>query len=163
MSSSATAPDIPAQAAEESATFSFSKKKPRTRPSALRKRPLSPEIEDAATASTSAVISAPKKTSINHLIQGTNPSKRRNTASTSATAELSDSDEEVNNASTFGVNHSATTLRMRRRSSSPPPEMSMASIKAGQMAKLVDGKGGEKKVILEDGLYHGKEGMDVDD
>lgn len=132
--------------AEPTATFLFSKKS-RSRPSALRKRPLSPDPSTVSEPSTSEVIIVPRKQALNHLIQGTSNAKRRR-ADADALALVSSDEEE----SSFKVQHSAKTVRPRRRSSSPPAEMSAESIQAALRPK------GEVDEVKDDGMYHGSKG-----
>lgn len=124
-------------------------KKPRSRPGALRKRAVSDD--DGSAASTSEVVVAVKKAAMNHLVQGTGSTHKRRKAEAEATAAalLSDSDEDEGQAG-FGVRHSAATSRPRRRSSSPPAEVSAAAIKAN----AAFGKP-PAEAVPDDGLYHG--------
>lgn len=122
--------------------------KSRSRPGALRKR----AAEEPPTASSSAlpdeqseVIIAPRRTAINHLVQGTGASlAKRRRAEEEADALLEE------DSTSFEVRHSASTVRERRRSSSPPAEISSESIKAAAILKF-----GEAEKAKEDGLYHG--------
>lgn len=131
---------------EPTATFLFPKKN-RSRPSALRKRPLSPDASSAPEPSTSEVVIATRKQPLNHLIQGTSNAKRRR-ADAEVDALVSSDEEE----SSFKVQHSAKTVRPRRRSSSPPAETSAESIAAGLRPK------GEVDEVKDDGMYHGSKG-----
>jgi RING finger protein 113A len=131
------------------ATFSFIKKG-KSRPNALRKRPVS---DDESTATTSEVIIAAKKTSLNHLVQGTGFTQKRRKAEAELSAAIeSDSDE----GESFEVRHSATTERPRRRSSSPPPEVSGEAIKFNKTSAAA--KEGRPEAVVDDGMYHGKAG-----
>lgn len=138
-------------------------KKRKGAPSGLRKRP----AEEAPAASTSAAVDAPpaseviittKRAANNHLIQGTGSSLKRRKAE-DADLGLSDSDDDTltnnnNKQESFGVRHSSTMQRPRRRSSSPPAEMSAESIKEGQRDKLAP-----KEEAIDDGLYRGSAGQ----
>ena len=137
-------------------TVTFIKKR-KGAPSGLRKRPAAEEQPtELAEPSTSEVIIATKRSAANHLIQGTG-NKRRKAGDDPALA-LSDSEDEAETTKreSYGVRHSASTQRERRRSSSPPAEMSAESIKAGQKAKLGDRKEDE---VVADGLYRGAAGQ----
>jgi len=142
-------------------TVTFIKKR-KGAPSGLRKRAAEESTTDAATRaasaepSTSEVIIATKRSAANHLIQGTGNKRRK--AAEEAGLALSDSEDEAEEAKreSYGVRHLATTQRERRRSSSPPAEMSAESIKAGQRSKLGDGA---KEEIIDDGLYRGAAGQ----
>lgn len=109
--------------------------------------PITAELE-----STSEVIIASKKPAMNHLIQGSGLSSAKRKRQ--AEEELPISDDEFE--STFQVRHSAATRRERRRSSSPPAEISAESIKANAEFKL---NGGVVEEAKDDGLYHGKAGL----
>lgn len=144
-------------------TVTFIKKR-KGAPSGLRKRTAAEEsTTDATTAastssepSTSEVVIAIKRSAANHLIQGTGNKRRK--AAEEAGLALSDSEDEAETAKreSYGVRHSAATQRERRRSSSPPAEMSAESIKAAQRNKL--GEQG-KEEIIDDGLYRGAAGQ----
>ncbi|KAL8286649.1 hypothetical protein RQP46_004177 [Phenoliferia psychrophenolica] len=130
-------------------TAVFIKRKGKGRPGGIRSRPAEDDPSTSAESSTpSEVIIAPKKITANHLIQGTNPLKRRrNDPSFDPSLALSDSDDEVDNG--VGVRHSATTSRPRRRSSSPPAEMSAPFVKQPEKAEEVK----------DDGIYRGAAGQ----
>ncbi|KAI5479563.1 cell cycle control protein, Cwf22 [Pseudohyphozyma bogoriensis] len=133
---------------------SFMKKKGK-RPGGLRKRPLEDEASTSAAAdnepSTSEVVIATRKQAVNHLIQGTGP-KRRKQGDVDADAMLSDSDDEEKDKGL--VRHSASVVRPRRRSSSPPAEMSAESIKESQKNKFE-----KEEEAKDDGMYHGVKGQ----
>lgn len=120
----------------------------RSRPTTLKKRQLSQDPDDA-TAPSEVIISTKKATS-SYLVQTTGLSLKRRKAEAEANERpLTDSEDEA--APAFEVRHSATTSRPRRRSSSPPAEVSAAEIKANKKGEKVD-------VVLDDGMYHGKAG-----
>lgn len=127
-------------------------KKGKGRPGGIRKRPLddAPAGGAADEPSTSAVVTAPKKIVANHLVQGTNPLKRRRQEDPALAALLSDSDsDDGKDAGSFNVRYSAATQRPRRRSSSPPAEMS-----APFAAKKE-----EEEPVRDDGIYRGAAGQ----
>ena len=138
-----------------SVPFLFSKR-PRSRPSALRKRPLesesalAPETNDEP--STSEVVSTSKKAVMNHLVQGTGASLAKRRRAEQELSEVLSEEEEV--LPSFEVRH-GNTKRERRRSSSPPAEISAESIKAAAQAKLVNTPLDPAK---DDGLYRGSAG-----
>lgn len=135
--------------------FIFSKR-PRSRPSALRKRPLESETpltnESHDEPSTSEVVSTSKKAVMNHLVQGTGASLAKRRKAEQEMSEVLSEEEDV--LPSFEVRH-GNTQRERRRSSSPPAEISAESIKAAAQAKLVANPFDPAK---DDGLYRGSAG-----
>lgn len=128
---------------EPEAVFSFKKKKAgRGRPAGVRKRSLSPSTQPAQAddPEPSAVVQATRKQAANHLIQGTGGFKRRKQDQDDTALASSDEDAPKD---AFGVNHSSKTVRLRRRSSSPPAEVS-GTVPVGRV------EAGE-----DDGLYRG--------
>jgi len=131
---------------EPEVNVSFKKGKGRGRPGGLRKRSLSPSASASTSASQaadpepSAVVQSTRKQAANHLIQGTGGFKRRKQEADDA-ALLTD-EEEGEGKDGFGVKYSSKTVRERRRSSSPPAEVSMNAPAA-------------KVEVADDGLYRG--------
>lgn len=123
----------------EPARISF-KKKGKGRPAALRKRSLSPSA--TAEPEQSAVIQSTRKAAANHLIQGTGSSKRRKQEDELDGVSSDEDEAKLKEANSFIVNHSAGTVRPRRRSSSPPAEVMIQSLE-----KVEAGE--------DDGLYRG--------
>ena len=127
-------------------TAVFIKKKGKGRPGGIRQRPADDAGAAASDApSTSEVVIAPKKMVANHLVQGTNPLKRRRAEDPNLA--LSDSDDDGKDA--VGVRHSAGTSRPRRRSSSPPAEMSAPFVKPPAV----------EEEVKDDGIYRGAAGQ----
>ncbi|SGY13511.1 BQ5605_C010g05880 [Microbotryum silenes-dioicae] len=144
-------------------------KKRKGAPTGLRQKEAVASTSTAAAPSTSTangegeapveseVIHATKRHLTSHLVQGTAGAIRKRKEK-DAFADLSDEDEEAAEAErtrqTVGVRYSATTKRERRRSSSPPAEVSAELIKLQQQSK---GKDGDRSArdVPDDGLYRG--------
>ncbi|GAA5821378.1 hypothetical protein JCM10212_003802 [Sporobolomyces blumeae] len=135
-------------------------KKRKGAPSGLRKKEVdsttapSGGASDSPAPTASEVVYAPKRQTASHLIQGTG-NKRRKTDE-QANLDLSDSDDDKADAgrSSYAVRHSASTVRARRRSSSPPAWVS--SEQAKTLAKDRDEAPPED--VPDDGLYRGVKG-----
>lgn len=127
----------------------FKKKKSKGRPAALRKRSPSPSASTSTSSAPtadpepSAVVQSTRKHTANHLIQGTGGFKRRRQEADDVALASSDEDEVGKGQDGFGVKYSSKTVRERRRSSSPPAEVSMNV----PVARAEPGE--------DDGLYRG--------
>lgn len=157
-------------------------KKRKGAPSGLRKKPEAASPVSGSTSghaggdaspTESEVVMATKRVTTSHLIQGTG-NKKSNTVNNTQGLELSDDegDDQGGDHGTgtgsgrskrqsYAVRHSATTQRPRRRSSSPPAEISSESIKAA--AAAANGNkaagAGAGAVKDDDGLYRGQAGQ----
>ena len=130
-------------------TAVFIKKKGKGRPGGIRERAVEETGPTASeTESTSSVVHAAKKAVANHLVQGTNPLKRRRAEDPNLALALSDSDDDKDQDK-VGVRHSAGTSRPRRRSSSPPAEMSAPFVKPKE----------DQDQVKDDGIYRGAAGQ----
>lgn len=142
-------------------TATFIKKKGKSRPGGLRQKPAELEEFTTSTPSTSLmseVITASRKQTANHLIQGTGLSRKRKAEEA---ALMIDSDPESDTGKdTILIRHSASVQRPRRRSSSPPAEMSAQDIKTNAKVKVLDPTTGREaaEVIVDDGIYRGAAG-----
>ncbi|KAM0755543.1 hypothetical protein T439DRAFT_330695 [Meredithblackwellia eburnea MCA 4105] len=127
-------------------------KKGKGRPGGIRKREA--QDDDNSQPEPSQVVIAQKKQINSHLVQGTNPLKRRKHQDSNNNIALSDSEDDKDGKESLFVRHSATTSRPRRRSSSPPAEVSaeVASAKSRQQQH-------DKQEIKDDGMYRGQAGQ----
>lgn len=131
-------------------------KKRKGAPSGLRKKDASDEPRSAnAEPGTSEVVIAPKKQATSHLIQGTGNKRRKIQDSTGL--DLSDSDDDDANLDkgrdSYAVRHSASSTRVRRRSSSPP-----AWVSSDQIKEMARDKNAPPEELKDDGLYRGAQG-----